>query len=78
MTGNAHKNGGFMHNYTPNVQIAITFSSKSLRKWKKMCYFAPRKRQNAENFQDSKFIINILKIKNYVRNWKQSKGNYCW
>ena len=26
------------------------------------------KAENPLNFQDSKFIINILKIKNYVRN----------
>jgi len=32
MTGNAHKKGQIMHNYTPNVQNDITFSSKSLRK----------------------------------------------
>ncbi|SEF58536.1 hypothetical protein SAMN05216354_0902 [Xylanibacter ruminicola] len=33
-----------------------------------MCYFAPDFGENAVKFQDSKFIINILKYYNYVRN----------
>ena len=61
MIGNAHKFTIFLHNHPPNVQTNVTFFSKSLRNSKKMCYFAPRKRQGAENFQDSKYIINILK-----------------
>ena len=63
MTGNAHKRALFLHNSTKSVQSNVTFSLKSLRNSKKMCYFAPRKRQKAVNFQDSKYIINILKIK---------------
>ena len=51
-----------MHKYTQFVQKKVSFLTKNLRNSKKMCYFAPR------NFQDSKYIINILKKENYVRN----------
>ena len=56
-----------MHNHTLNVQTIVTFSSKSLRNSKKMLLCTP-KAEKPLNFQDSKYIINILKKENYVRN----------
>ena len=56
-----HKNHEIMHNRPQDVQFQVSFLPKSLRNSKKMCYFAPRKRKKPHFFQDSKFIINILK-----------------
>ena len=50
-----------MHKRTISVHKSGSFLPKSLRKSKKMYYFAPRKWQSATKIQDSTFIINILK-----------------
>ena len=59
MTGNAHKRPIFLHNHTPNVQGEVTFSSKSLRNSKKMCYFAPRKRKNRLFFKIANTLLTF-------------------
>ena len=51
-----------MHKHHLSVQVRSSFSRKSLRNSDKLCYFAPRKRREAVNFQDSTFIINKFKV----------------
>ena len=59
MTGNAHKRALFLHNCTPNVQSEVTFSLKSLRNSKKMCYFAPRNRQKPKIFKIANTLLTF-------------------